>query len=244
MLLENIELFPQNKHGFEIPSAHFEMLHDLRRIDAYQRAIREIVKPGDIVVDAGTGTGLLAFLAIQAGASHVHAIEETLIIKTAREIAQANNLSDRVTFYHANSKTVELAQQADVLVTETIGHLAFEEQILETMLDARRRLLRPEGKIIPQRLTLQAAPVAANEIYRFYLERWKERICGLDFSVMRRLAANNIYIADFQVEHLLSIPHPAFSFDFLGDNCLNTHSTIFDIHRNETLHGFLFWFDA
>lgn len=49
---------------------------DAHRTDLFARAIAESVRPGDIVVDLGTGFGLLALLAARAGASRVYAIEQ------------------------------------------------------------------------------------------------------------------------------------------------------------------------
>ena len=53
------------------------MVSDRPRTDAFAAAIREVVKPGDVVLDVGTGTGILAMLAAKAGAREVHAIDAT-----------------------------------------------------------------------------------------------------------------------------------------------------------------------
>mgnify|MGYP006317027487 CR=1 FL=1 len=50
------------------PSMHRLMLDDEVRIDAFASALAKVIRPGDTVVDVGTGTGVLAFLAKKAGA--------------------------------------------------------------------------------------------------------------------------------------------------------------------------------
>ena len=50
---------------------HRGMLADLDRVNAFRAALSEAVHPGDVVLDIGTGTGLLALFAIQFGASRV-----------------------------------------------------------------------------------------------------------------------------------------------------------------------------
>lgn len=42
------------------PYSHEKALLDKIRCDAYQKAIQRTVKPGDVVVDLGAGTGLLS----------------------------------------------------------------------------------------------------------------------------------------------------------------------------------------
>ena len=54
---------------------HANLLSDVVRMDAYDRALRALVKPGDVVLDVGAGTGVLAMLAARAGAKRVHAVE-------------------------------------------------------------------------------------------------------------------------------------------------------------------------
>ena len=79
-------------------NTHIRMLADNIRVEAYRRAIFKTVRKGDRVVDIGTGTGILAFFALQAGARRVYAIETGPIIEVAKKTARDNGFSDRIDF--------------------------------------------------------------------------------------------------------------------------------------------------
>ena len=173
--------------GWADPVEHARMLHDTRRTDDYLAAIGEAVQPGDVVLDIGTGSGVLAIAAARAGAQHVYAIEASDIAEVAGRVFAANEVQDRVTLIPGWSRTIDLPEQADVLVSEIIGNEPFEEEILETTLDARRRLLKPGGLMIPNALTLLARPLLLPEeearqraLGREAVERWRQRY-GIDF---------------------------------------------------------------
>ncbi|WP_412067177.1 50S ribosomal protein L11 methyltransferase [Rubrivirga sp. IMCC43871] len=139
---------------------HASMLLDTERTLQFQRAIHAAVKEGDIVVDIGCGTGVLAFFACQAGAQHVYAIERGPIVGLARELAAANGFGDRVTFLHDPSWEVDVPEQADVVVSETLWDFGLGEGIVDTIADASMRWLRPGGIVIPASFEMLLAPAA------------------------------------------------------------------------------------
>lgn len=140
---------------------HALYLSDARRVRAYAEAVRRTVRAGDRVVDLGTGTGILALMAIRAGASHVTAIERGRVVRLARAIARENGVNGQVTFVRADSRRVRTPTRADVLITETMGNLGVGEGMLEATVDARRRLLRPGARIVPAELRIWFQPMSA-----------------------------------------------------------------------------------
>lgn len=71
------------------------MLRDQVRMKAYKQAIGELVK-GKAVVDVGAGTGILAIMAVEAGAHSVVAIERSSIVSEARKQIAAREMEDRI----------------------------------------------------------------------------------------------------------------------------------------------------
>ncbi len=148
------------RRGWADPVEHAWMLHDHRRTDAYLEAIRASVRPDDVVLDIGTGSGILAVAAAKAGARHVYALEASDIASVAQRVFEASGVADRITLLRGWSTQLDLPEPADLLVSEIIGAEPLEEEILEVTLDARRRLLAPGARMIPQRLQLFARPLA------------------------------------------------------------------------------------
>jgi Ribosomal protein L11 methyltransferase (PrmA) len=70
--------------GFDAAPIHVQILNDRVRTSRFIDAIERIVRAGDVVVDIGTGTGILAIAAARAGARHVYAIEEGSIKRSSR----------------------------------------------------------------------------------------------------------------------------------------------------------------
>jgi protein arginine N-methyltransferase 1 len=173
--------------GWADPVEHARMLHDNRRTADYLAAIAEAVRPGDIVLDIGTGSGVLAIAAARAGAGRVYAVEASDIAEVAERVFAANGVEDTVTLIPGWSRQLELPEPADLLLSEIIGNEPLEEEILETTLDARRRLLKPGARLIPHALTLLARPLLLphdearqRAIGRDAVERWR-RLYGIEF---------------------------------------------------------------
>ena len=153
----------QSQNQFDAAWIHIEMLNDRARTESYLRAIREVVRPGDVVVDIGTGTGVLAVAAAQAGARRVYAVEASSIGRAASAVFAANGVADRVELVEGYSTRVSLPEPADVLVSEIIGHDPLGERVLEVTRDAAIRFLKPDARFVPSVLTVYAYPVQADD---------------------------------------------------------------------------------
>ena len=149
--------------SFDSPGPHVAMLDDRVRTAAFLAALDEVVGDEDVVVDIGTGTGILAARAARAGAARVYAVEATPIARHARAVFEANDVGDRVTLVEGWSTRVTLPERADVVVAEILGSEALEERALHVLLDARRRHLKPGGRLVPSRLRVFGVPVAVPE---------------------------------------------------------------------------------
>ena len=184
---------------------HHSMLLDSNRMQAFLRAILWCVKKGDIVLDLGCGTGILSYFACIAGAKQVYAVEQGPIIELAERICRENGFQDRVTFIHDWSTNVHLPEKVNVIVTETIGNIGFEEGILAWVMDARERLLSEGGFIIPGAIELSIVPVECPNDYS-RLDSWLGDIFSLDFSAARSVNANNLNWTQFSTGALISKP--------------------------------------
>ena len=103
------------------------------------------------------------------------------------------------------STNIDLDEQVDVIVTETIGDMGFEEGITGWIIDARKRLLKPNGRVIPQTVEMIAAPVESARAYAA-VEDWSSDTHTMDTAPARTLAANQIYRANLSHQELLSEP--------------------------------------
>jgi predicted RNA methylase len=145
--------------GFDDIAEQAWLLLDSVRVSAYARAIRETVTPDDVVVDVGTGSGVLAVLAAKAGARKVYAIERGGVADLAQRVFRDNGVSDRIELLRMDARDARFAEPPTVIVTETLGALGIEEDIV-ALLKLLRARCTPDVKLIPHVLRLYVAPLS------------------------------------------------------------------------------------
>jgi hypothetical protein len=222
---------------------HRGYLADAARVSAYASAIAAVVKPGDVVLDLASGTGILGLLACRAGAARVYAIDGGGMSGPARAIVRANGLEDRVHVIDGFSTRVELPERADVLVTDQIGYFGVEGGIVEFVADARRRLLKPEARLVPSRIDLLVAPVEAPDVAGA-IDFWSRRPAGFDMAAIGDLAANSGHPRTLDTAQLLGAPAVGGSIDLGADDPSIVVSAEIAVTRPGTLHGVGGWFTA
>ena len=132
---------------------HRTMIRDRVRTDAFRRAIDSVVRPGDVVLDVGAGSGILSVFAARAGAARVYAVEQTSIAVLAQELAIANGVEEIVHVIQGDVLDIEPPERVDVVVSEWLGGFGIDEGMLAPVIVARDRWLRPGGVMIPHSVT-------------------------------------------------------------------------------------------
>ena len=223
---------------------HRQYLSDAVRLAAFRRAIARVVRPGDVVVDIGSGTGVLGMFACQAGARRVYSIEQTDLIELTRALAVANGFEERITFVRALSTQVDLPERADVIVADQIGQFGFEAGLWEYFADARRRFLREGGALVPASVSLFVAPVEVPRLFE-QIEFWRERRENVDFTPAREWAVNTGYPATFAASELLAAGVCAARVSMLDVSAAPFKlGAVISIGRPGVLHGIGGWFEA
>lgn len=245
-----------NETNFAGLSEHEEMLSDSVRVQAYHRGIRRNVQPGDVVVDLGTGTGLLAFMASRAGAKKVYAVEHSDFIEIAREIGRHNGFTN-VEFVQANSREFTPPEPVDVVLHEQMGDELFNENLVQNLLDARDRFLQPNGRILPARFRLFVEPVSLHESMRVRRFWNIDLPDGIDLGPIRdsQIAARydtgrmeQTWLRPGSVAATLGTPAPMLEFDLHTLTGVEALPTDFVIERTASddmiVDGTCIWFEA
>jgi type I protein arginine methyltransferase len=252
---ENIIYQEQTKMLDEInPYQHLwtqrHMVRDYVRGQAYRKAILETVKPGDVVLDAGAGTGLLSLLAAQAGAKKVYAVERTNITDFACKLVDKNQFSHCIEVIQRDLNEVELPSQVDVILSEWMGGHGLDENLLAPILVARDRWLKPNGKMIPELVTTFIAPVW-DSLIDSNLKFYRRYPYGVDLNLIADYMAQEMFVAGYHLksDHLLATPKQMWQNDPVNDSIEQASSPLhaslsFTVERSGKFSALAAWFSS
>jgi protein arginine N-methyltransferase 1 len=223
---------------------HREFLSDRARLDAFERAIADAVRPGDVVADLGSGTGVLGLLACRAGASRVYSVDKSGMAPFARRIAAENGFGDRVIAVRGHSTRVDLPERVDVVVSDMIGRIGFISGGADALIDVKRRWLKPGGHLMPSQIQTWIAPVEEAALYA-NIDFWNTPIQGFDMSAVRPSAANTGYPHAFEPRDLMAEPAIGAECDYTSTDAEVVRGrAVFTAARAGTCHGIGAWFVA
>jgi type I protein arginine methyltransferase len=231
---------------------HRTMICDRVRTEAFRRAIDSTVRPGDVVLDVGAGSGILSMFAARAGAARVYAVERTTIAVLAQELAAANGVADIVQLIHGDVMDVELPERVDVIVSEWLGGFGIDEGMLPPVITARDRWLKPGGVMVPRSVVAWTALVHDPYLGET-VDFLRDKPYGLSLDPLVEMTVNEIsYSGSFR--HLTasdrrSEPGRLWTTDANGISLEQAQApheaeTVLQVHKHGTANALALWFSA
>ncbi|HEU4710292.1 MAG TPA: 50S ribosomal protein L11 methyltransferase [Pyrinomonadaceae bacterium] len=101
----------------------YRCLADEQRTLAFKAAIEAVVKPGSVVLDLGTGSGIMSVFAARCGARKVYAIEVgKYLSRVSKKIFSESEFADRIVplQLEASNLNLTLVEKPDVVICEQI----------------------------------------------------------------------------------------------------------------------------
>lgn len=232
---------------------HRTLIADQVRNRALFAALKQVVRKGETVVaDIGAGTGLIGLMAARLGARDVYLYEVAEVAGVAAQIIKQNKVRNCHLMPCHSTEMVD-PPRVDVAISETLGNYAFEENMIQTLNDARARHLKRDGTIIPARVRQFVAPVVS--------DRFEKELCAwgnvgvdlgiaLDLSFAQAMSRNNVYVRTLRPGDLLANGDSAVVWDeadFTADqpNSPNRKGeAVWSFGSDVMVHGFAVWWEA
>lgn len=232
------------------------MMQDFVRTSTYQQAILKNLSDfqGKVVLDVGAGSGILSFFAAQAGAKCVYAVEASNMASFTEDLVISNGMADQIKVIAGKIEEIDLPQMVDVIISEPMGYMLYNERMLETYIHAKK-WLKPGGQMFPSRGDLHIAPFTDESLYTEQYNKanfWAQSsFHGIDLNSMREEAMKEYFrqpvvdTFDIRICMSKSVRHTV---DFLEANESDLHriEVPFDFHIlvSGVCHGLAFWFDV
>ncbi|KAJ1554633.1 Protein arginine N-methyltransferase 1 [Nowakowskiella sp. JEL0078] len=227
---------------------HEEMLKDEVRTLSYRKSIYENghLFKDKVVLDVGCGTGILCMFAAKAGAKLIIGVDMSSIIDHAKEIVKANGFENKIILLKGKMEEVQLpVEKVDIIVSEWMGYCLLYESMLNTILYARDKYLKPNGLIFPDTAIMYIAAIEDSKYKDEKINFW-DRVYGFDMSHIKHLALREPLVDTVDKNCLVT---NSYSFRHIDLKTVEIQDLSFSVNfelfstKDEYIHAFVTWFD-
>ena len=182
------------------------MLKDTVRTKAYEKAIVDNPKlfKDKVVLDIGSGTGVLSIFAAKAGAKRVFAIENAGIAKVSKEIIKLNKFAEVITVIQGKVEEIELpVPKVDIIISEWMGYFLLYESMFDTVLFARDKWLAKGGMLFPNKASMFIAAVEDEDYYDSVSKYWND-VHGFSMKCLKEVSFNTPAVDFLSSDRIIS----------------------------------------
>ncbi|KAH9480672.1 Ribosomal protein arginine N-methyltransferase rmt3 [Psilocybe cubensis] len=232
---------------------HAIMINDKVRTSTYAHFI--LTNPSlfrdAIVLDVGCGTGILSMFAARAGAKRVIAVDASDIALKAEKNVIANGFQDVITVIRGKVESISLPEgidKVDIIISEWMGYALLYESMLDSVLVARDRFLKPEGVMAPSQCKMEFGLCDASEIHKERIGFWDD-VYGFDMSAMATDLYDEAIVDVVGPETLMSEPYTIKDLN-IGTitsrelDFTSTFSLTSTAQRRTKINSFILYFDT
>uniref|UniRef100_A0A5F9CRM2 Histone-arginine methyltransferase CARM1 n=1 Tax=Oryctolagus cuniculus TaxID=9986 RepID=A0A5F9CRM2_RABIT len=232
------------------------MMQDFVRTATYHRAILQNHSDfrDKVVLDVGCGLGILSFFAVQAGTKKVYAVEASSVAQYAEILVKNNQLSDKIIVLPGKMEEISLPEAVDVIISEPMGYMLFNERMLESYLHSKK-WLKSNGTMFPTFSDIHLAPFSDEQLYMEHYSRanfwYQQCFYGVNLSSLRGAAIDEYFrqpIVDTFDVRILMARTIKYTVNFLDAKEEDLHRVeipfVFQMVQSGLIHGLAFWFDV
>ncbi|KAF2757794.1 HNRNP arginine N-methyltransferase [Pseudovirgaria hyperparasitica] len=232
---------------------HETMIKDKVRTEAYRDFIykHKHIFEGKVVLDIGCGSGILSLFCAKAGAAKVIAVDNSNIIEKTRLVVHASAFDDKITCVRGKIEEVTLpVSKVDIIVSEWMGYALLYEAMLDSVLWARDKYLKPDGLMVPSHCTLHIAPVVEDVVLKEKMKFWRQ-VYDFDLTPMMNVEGTARPVVEIMYHEPKEIGARSYEFLQLPLHTITASELSFvkefrlEIDQDiDSLGGWLIWFDA
>lgn len=169
-------------------------------------------------------------------------------------LVEQNHLTNRIEIVAGKIEEIQLAEQVDIIISEPMGYMLYNERMLETYLHAKK-WLKPNGKMFPTTGDLYVTPFTDEALYMEQVGKanfwYQQSFYGVDLTSLRDAALEEYFkqpiVDNFDVRICLAKPIK-YSVNFLTAHENDLHKIhiplSFQLTTTALIHGLAFWFDV